>query len=223
MKILIVEDNLLTRRLLEEKIDNSYSITSVTSGECALRELSMKEYQFLILDINLPGISGLDVLKEVKNNNCYKDPYVLILTSNIEDKDVIKAFELGADDYIKKPFNVMEINYRLKAGARNKYSYNRETINYFNLELICNEMEVYMENNKIEISEKEFLILKYLILNQGKILEKKKIFQDIWQKLYFSENRTLDVLINRLKNKFPIIKENLQTIYGKGMVLKSCL
>ncbi|MGL6115042.1 response regulator transcription factor [Cetobacterium sp. SF1] len=223
MNILIVEDNLLTRKLLEDKIDKSYNVTSVTSGECALRELSTKEYQFLILDINLPGISGIDVLKEVKNNTCYKDPYVLVLTSNIHDEEVIEAFKLGADDYIKKPFNIVELNFRLKSGAKNKYSFRREIIVYSNIEIICNEMIIKLDGEIIEVSEKEYEILKYLILNQSKIVEKKKIFQEIWKKTYFPENRTLDVLINRIKNKFPIIKENLQTIYGKGMVLKSCL
>lgn len=222
-KILIVDDEEHIIELLKFNLLNSgYEVLTANNGIDAVKIAKAEKPSLLLLDLMLPGIDGFDVCKEIKRNNEMKNTSIVMLTAKGEELDKILGLELGADDYITKPFSVRELLARVKAVLRRTNSFNdpeEEIYDSQNLKVDFERHEVSVNGEKVDLTLKEFELLQILIKNKGKILKRETLLDKIWGYEYIGETRTVDVHIRYLRKKIEEDDKNprfIETIRGVG-------
>ncbi|NFO12870.1 response regulator transcription factor [Clostridium botulinum] len=222
-KILIVDDEEHIIELLKFNLINAgYKVISANNGIDALKIAKAENPKLILLDLMLPGLDGFDVCKEVKKNKETQNISIIMLTAKGEEIDKILGLELGADDYITKPFSVRELLARVKAVLRRTYPGVDIEENLYEsqgLKIDFDRHEVFINNQKIELTLKEFDLLKILIKNKGKILQRETLLDKIWGYEYIGETRTVDVHIRYLRKKIEEDDKNpkfIETIRGVG-------
>lgn len=217
MKLLLVEDNQRLAERISYHLRKSYVIDVVENGEDALEKVKSIEYGVILLDLGLPGMSGLDVCKNMrllKVNNP-----ILVLTGNTEMTDRINLLNAGADDYVTKPFNTDELRARIAAvGRRQNRSDIRAIIEYRDLTIDIDQHKVSRLGIDIKLRRKEFDILEYLIINKGRIMTRDMIMDHVWSSHTNSWTSTVDVHIKHLRDKVdrPFGDSYIKTAYGLG-------
>ncbi len=221
--IFTVEDESHIQQLIKYNLEsNGYRVMTFESGEGLLKESKTTIPDLFILDIMLPGIDGLEVCRQLRQDMRTKCVPIIILTAKNEEFDKVLGLELGADDYITKPFSVRELIARVKALFRrvNSSSYNEsEIINHGNITIDCTRREVYKSGELLDMPLKEFELLKLLILNKGKVLSRDLLLEKVWGFDYYGETRTVDVHIRYLRQKIEDDDSNpiyIETIRGIG-------
>lgn len=200
--ILIIEDDPSILLGLEKNLQfEGYSVLSSQDGEEGLELAFQKMPDLLILDVMLPSISGFDICKTIRQKNL--PIFILMLTARDKEIDKIMGLDLGADDYITKPFSIRELIARVKALIRRKHyfqpSLNKFSFGKFNIDFIGRTVTA---NDKIlEMSSKEFDLLKLFIENEGKVLSREEILSQVWGVDYFGTSRTVDNFITKLRHK----------------------
>lgn len=199
MKILVVEDNIKILNSIYEELNNHFDVYKCINGEDALYQINQNIYDLVILDLMLPGMSGIDILINIRKN--IETP-VLILTAKEELDDKVKAFELGANDYLTKPFYMEELVARVYAILRtNGKLKNKNELKFKDLYLDINEKRVFINNCELELQNKQFKLLEYLILNKGCILLKEQIYDRIWGIDSDSTIEIVEVCVSKLRKK----------------------
>ena len=219
--ILIVEDdNGLQKYLRELLLDNGYAVQIAGDGIIALNSLTKTQPDLVVLDLGLPNMSGEAVCLEVRKK--YKDLPVIILTARDSISDIVQGLNLGADDYITKPFVADEFLARIKARLRRQGGDSDALLKVADLELNNKTLEVKREGQIIQLTPQEFKLLQYLMNNKGRILTREMILNRIW--LYSSdvETRVVDVYMGYLRKKIDNNhpKKLLHSIRGFGYVIK---
>jgi two-component system alkaline phosphatase synthesis response regulator PhoP len=221
--IFTVEDESHIQQLIKYNLESSgYRVTPFDSGEAILKETKNTIPDLFIVDIMLPGIDGLEVCRQLRQDTRTKNIPIIILTAKNEEFDKVLGLELGADDYITKPFSVRELIARVKALFRrvNSSSSNEsEIITHGNITIDCTRREVYKDGELLEMPLKEFELLKLLILSKGKVLSRDFLLEKIWGFDYYGETRTVDVHIRYLRQKIEDDDSNpvyIETIRGIG-------
>lgn len=208
-KILIVDDEIYILELLKYNLENSgYEVLEAESGEEALEKLNTS-IELVILDLMLPGIDGLEVLRRIRFNDSVKNIPVIMLTAKNEEIDTVLGLEMGADDYIGKPFGVRELLARIKAVLRRKeekeylpQSKEKEKKTQVgNLEINETTRTVKKDGILIDTSLKEFELLTLLAKNPGRVFSREDLLERIWGYDYVGETRTVDVHIRHLRKK----------------------
>lgn len=222
-KILIVDDEEHIIELLKFNLLNAgYEVLTANNGIDAVKIAKAEKPSLLLLDLMLPGIDGFDVCKEIKINNEMKNTSIVMLTAKGEELDKILGLELGADDYITKPFSVRELLARVKAVLRRTNSFNdpeEEIYDSQSLKVDFERHEVSVNGEKVDLTLKEFELLQILIKNKGKILKRETLLDKIWGYEYIGETRTVDVHIRYLRKKIEEDDKNprfIETIRGVG-------
>ncbi|MCI5725519.1 response regulator transcription factor [Fusobacterium sp.] len=221
MKVLIVEDDLEIQDLVNYFLKKEGFKTEKTdNGLEALRLLKKDKFDFIILDLMLPQLSGNHVAKIVKEMpEEYGNPFIIILTAKTQIEDVLEGFSLGADDYLKKPFDPRELIVRIKKiSQQNKI----QTSNLYQFHsLILDDLKhlVSINDMEIELSKKEYDLLFLLLRNKGLVISRDKILDEIWGTSYYSGDRSVDVYISKLREKLPEIAGYIKTIKGVGYKL----
>jgi len=222
-KILIVDDEEHILELLKFNLLNAgYDVFIASDGIEAVKVAKSEKPSLVLLDLMLPGMDGFDVCKEIKRDNEMKKTSIIMLTAKGEELDKILGLELGADDYITKPFSVRELLARVKAVLRRSNSSNEmedDVYNSKNLRVDFERHEVYVNEEKIDLTLKEFELLQILIKNKGKILKRETLLDKIWGYEYIGETRTVDVHIRYLRKKIEEDDKNprfIETIRGVG-------
>ena len=221
MKILLAEDevdlnNVVTRYLKK----NGYSVDSVLDGEEALDYLEYGEYDLVILDIMMPKVDGFEVIKKLRDKGNHTS--VLMLTARDSADDKVKGLDLGADDYIVKPFDFNELMARIRAVVRRKYGNSSNRLVIGDLILDTSEKSVTRAGIKIELTGKEYEVLEYLMQSKNRILSREQIKEHVWDYDYEGDSNIIDVLIKNIRKKIDITNGN-QIIYtkrGLGYVIK---
>ena len=225
-KILIADDDkelckLLQITLKSENIDSKICF----SGIEAINELEKEEYIMLILDVMMPGLDGFRTLEIVRESN---DIPILMLTAKDDTSSKVKGLRLGADDYITKPFNTEEFLARVDSLIRrynmnNKQSKNtenyRESLYFEGLEILPDEYSVKTDKGMIELLPKEFDVLYFCAINQGRILTKKQIYEAVWNESYAFDDNNIMSVISRIRKKIEEDSSNpkyIQTVKGIG-------
>ncbi len=222
MKILLVDDE---RQLVDAlKVilkQNKYSVDVAYNGEDGLDLALSDVYDLVILDIMMPKIDGLSVLKEIRRNKI--DVPVLMLSAKSEITDKIDGLNLGADDYITKPFSTEELLARVKALLRRKEKFTGDNLSFGDISLSRDTFELSCKDKKIALGKKEFQILEMLILNDGKSIEKEKFIEKIWGYDNDAEYNTIEVYISFLRKKFNAVnaKTEIKSLRGIGYMLES--
>jgi DNA-binding response OmpR family regulator len=221
VRILVVEDNAHLNELVVKKLKSEhYSVDACLRGDDAMDYIACAEYDALILDIMLPGKSGLEVLRamRIKNN---KTP-VLLLTARDSVSDRVSGLDAGADDYMIKPFAFDELMARVRALIRRGTNAASNVFTAADLTVDCASRKVMRGGRAIELSAREFAILEYLIRNKGIVLSRYTIGSHIWNYDYEGESNIIDVYIRNLRRKIDDTEEMklIHTVRGAGYVLR---
>jgi OmpR family response regulator RpaB len=220
-KILIIEDELNIRRILSKKLKSlGYQVLTISDGREALKILNFFSPDLILLDIMLPGINGYDICKEIRKS--YIIP-IIFLTALSTVGDQVKGFELGADDYIIKPFSLEEIERRILRILKRDNIKEKKTIvlKKDNLIIDLKNKIILNENNRFQLNQIEIEILKLLLSNKTKIFSRKEILNFVWgfNSITHSDYRIIDLYISKLRQKIEIEPTNpiyIQTIRGIG-------
>lgn len=221
MRILVAEDEKHLNDIIVKTLSkNHYSVDGCYDGAEALAYLQMAEYDVVVLDIMMPRLSGLDVLKKLRASG-NKTP-VLLLTAMDSVQDRVTGLDAGADDYLVKPFAFDELLARIRVLLRRDSGREDHCYRIANLTVDCQARTVYRDNVAISLSSKEFSILEYLVCNQGIVLTRDKIEQHIWNYDYEGSSNVIDVYIRYLRKKIDdgFTPKLIHTIRGTGYVLK---
>ena len=179
MKILVVEDNKKLLQTIEKEIIKHFEIKCCEDGEEALYLIKQGIYDLVVLDLMLPSLSGLEVLKNIRKD--YIDTPVLILTAKESLDEKMEAFSIGANDYLTKPFYMEELIARIYAILRTTGKLQTSnTLDFYDLHLDLSKRRVFYKNEEIELQNKQFNLLEYFLLNKGTILLKEQIYDRIW-------------------------------------------
>lgn len=215
MKILIIEDCLEVREIVKIYLKDHYELLESKKSTSGLELLKSEKPELLILDINLPDINGIAVCEIIrKNPSKYGNPYIIMLTADTSQESLIKSLELGADDYIKKPFDAQELLLRIKR-VQLRLKGNNPYLEYKNFKINYNSKLAYYLDNELSLTKKEFQVLSLLIENKGIIISREKIIDKLW----FDRDVELEAVnqcIKRLRKKLPILKELIESRRGFG-------
>lgn len=220
IKVLVVEDEASIRRFITLNLEMAgYEVGEAASGEEALAMLTAFLPDLLVLDLMLPGINGLEVCRHIRET--MPEPLIIMLTAKGQDTDKIMGLELGADDYMVKPFNPFELIARIKAmlRRRNRFETVRTIYTYGNLHLDIAANKLLRDNREVELTPTEYSILKMFMENPGKALKREEILNAVWGEDYFGDTKTLDVHIRRLREKIednPSEPGYIKTVWGSG-------
>ena len=218
-KILIVEDEPDIRDTISYNFDKEgFKVLSSPNGKSALKLLEKHDPDIVILDLMLPDISGLDLCRQIKNDKKLSNTSIIMLTAKSEEVDRIVGFELGADDYVTKPFSVRELILRVKVLIK-KHSSPEDldkSITLGSIYMNLDAHEVQINKKEIILTALEFRLLKHLLLRKGRVQTRDQLLGDVWG--YSSEvtTRTVDTHIKRLREKLGVVADYIQTIRGVG-------
>ena len=217
-KILVVDDEkLIVKGLRFSLLQDGYEVDCAYDGEEALEFAKTNEYDLILLDIMLPKFDGFEVCQQVRE---FSDVPIIMLTAKGDDMDKILGLEYGADDYITKPFNVLEVKARVKAIMR-RTGKKEEKVDESNI-LIKQDMKidresrrVFIEDCEISLTAKEFDLLELLALNPDKVYSREQLLNMIWKYEYSGDARTVDVHIRRLREKIEKNPSNPKYVFTK--------
>lgn len=220
-KILIVDDEEHIQELIRFNLENNgYKAISASNGIDAVRLVKEENPQLVLLDLMLPGKDGYDVCKEIRRDHNVSNTPIIMLTAKSEEIDKILGLELGADDYMTKPFSVRELMARVKAVLRRTAIQPvDQSFKFSNIIVDFQKHEVLREGKKIELTLKEFELLEILIKNKGRVMTRDFLLDKIWGYEYIGETRTVDVHIRHLRQKIELDDKNpqhIETIRGIG-------
>ena len=215
--ILVVDDDDGIRSLVKRYLDeNNYIVTTANSAENAIEKINFIKFDLIILDIMMPGKSGLDFIQEYKKK---LETPIILLTAKGEAKERVEGLEIGADDYLPKPFDPKELILRIQnIIKKTKKNNSKKVIEFENIKIDLNKQLIFKKNIEYKINNTEKLILEKMINNPGKTYSR----EDIGQLINLDKERSIDVIITRLRKKIEINPKNpkfLQTIRGAGYVL----
>lgn len=200
MKLLVVEDSEKLRKSLKTGLGKlGYGVDLAIDGEEGLQYALHVDYDVIVLDLMLPKVSGLDVLRQIRASN--RNPEVLILSARDQTRDRIEGLELGADDYLVKPFAFDELHARIQALVRRRYEYKSPTIMAGNLQINTALHVAKAETGIIALTPTEMSILEYLALNRGRVISLGKLCDHIYDSDNYSSSQTIEVHISSLRKK----------------------
>ena len=221
MRVLVVEEERDLNKIITKYLKkNNFNVDNVFDGEEALDYLNSAEYDLVILDVMMPKINGYEVLKTMRKEN--NDTPVLMLTAKDGVDDKVKGLDLGADDYLIKPFDFDELSARIRAITRRKFGNTTNILQIDDLIIDINKKIVTRAGINIELTAKEYEVLEYLIQNKGHILSRDKIRDGVWNFDYEGESNIIDVIIKNIRKKIAIgdSKDLIFTKRGLGYVIR---
>ena len=221
MRILIAEDQKDLNKVLTKKLTaEGYSVDSCFDGEEALDFLNMAQYDGVILDIMMPRLDGLSVVKHMRASGDATPVLFLTARDSVEDK--VRGLDLGANDYLVKPFSFEELMARVRALTRKSTAENSPVYEICDLRLDTGSDSVTRSDKKIKLSAKEFALLEYLLRNKGQVLSREKIENNLWNFDYEGGTNAVDVYIRYLRKKIDedFSPRLIHTVRGVGYVLK---
>lgn len=218
--ILIIEDDLRIRRILQLELEHEgYLVSLAKDGKEGLEKAKLIRYDLILLDLMLPEISGEEVCKELRKNS---DVPIIVLTAKENIRSKVELLDMGADDYITKPFNIEELFARMRVVLRNKKDYQElNQLKYEDLVLDIIKKELIIEKRKVSLTKTEYRLLELFILNREITISREKIITEIWGYDFEGEEKIVDVYLNSLRKKIEAPnKKYIQNIRGFGYMLK---
>ena len=221
VKILVIEDEPDIRRNLEYNLGREgFNASSVGSLDEANEKLKSKKFDLILLDLMLPDGSGLDLCKKIKSNSETETTPIIILTAKDDEVDKVVGFELGADDYVTKPFSVRELILRVKAILKRSDTKTKEVVEverqFGDLKIDVDSHEVHVDSQLIELTALEFRLLKELVDKRGRVQSRDQLLSEVWGYNAEVTTRTVDTHIKRLREKLGSMGKYVQTIRGVG-------
>ena len=219
-KILVVEDDESIRNLIKLTLQQfQYETEVFEDAESAWEYLQSESADIGIFDLMLPGMSGLELIEKIRKDEQLHNFPVIILTAKDSEIDKVIGLDQGADDYMTKPFSVLELTARIRSLLRRSVAYSEESHGFYDggLEIDFDGRTVHVMQKQVDLTFKEFELLKYLILHKGKAVSRQELLNQIWGYDFVGESRTLDVHINSLRRKLGEPYDGwIQVIRGVG-------
>jgi two-component system phosphate regulon response regulator PhoB len=219
-KILIIEDEPDIRKTLEYNISREgYKVVCASSLSKGKEQINSSDFSLILLDLMLPDGSGLDLCREIKSDKEKSSTPIIILTAKDDEVDKVVGFELGADDYVTKPFSVRELILRIKAVLK-RGAEKKETLEvqrqFGELTMDIDSHEVFVNNEQIILTALEFRLLRQLVDRRGRVQSRDQLLSDVWGYSAEVTTRTVDTHIKRLREKLGTMGKYVQTIRGVG-------
>ncbi|RKD69544.1 DNA-binding response OmpR family regulator [Sinobaca qinghaiensis] len=221
--LLIEDDQEIHEMVLNHMQKEGYKMTSAFDGNEALRLFSKGTYDLVILDLMLPTANGLDILQTIRKESMLP---ILIMSAKGSDLDKALGLGFGADDYIAKPFSLIEMTARVRAALRRSQQYSHTALNHSEqkvqiggLEINLSYFSVKREGRELNLTAKEFQILKLLATNPNQVFTKGQLFESVWKEVYYGDDNVINVHIRRLREKIeedPSSPKYIKTIWGIG-------
>lgn len=220
-KILLIEDEVKISRFLELELKHEgYQVEQAYDGRTGLEKALSGTFDLIILDIMLPSINGLEVLRRIRKGS---NTPVLMLTAKDETMDKVMGLDMGADDYITKPFAIEELLARIRVALKRKTStINHDLLQLSELKLDVTQHSVTFKDEPIELTKREFDLLQYLLENKNIVLTRERILETVWGYDYTGDTNVVDVYIRYLRSKIDdrFDKKLIHTVRGVGYLLK---
>ncbi len=219
-RILIIEDEKSIQRMIEYDLKQmGYEVDSSMDGLVGYKMASSTIYDVILLDLMLPSMNGMDICKKLRSDGI--SSYIIMLTAVDDEYNIIQGFEVGADDYVTKPFSPRELTARIKAGLRRRVvnKNNDDVLHYGDISVTQSSYEVLQSENKVDLTLKEFELLVYLINNKGKALSRNQLLTNLWGFSYDGDSRVVDVHVFKLREKLDPKAEFIKTVRGVGYKL----
>lgn len=215
--VLICDDNIAIHSSLTSYLKaEGINVVSAFDGETALQELRHQTIDAMVLDVMLPGIDGYEVCREIRK---YSEVHIIMLSARGEELDRIVGLEVGADDYVSKPFSPREVVIRIKKALKRLHPKQEpKELMLAELTILPDSYEVYVRGQKVDMTSKEIDVLSFMVSNAGKALTREHILNAAWGYEYYGDTRVVDTLIKRLRQK--LMTDNvhfaIRSIYGVG-------
>jgi DNA-binding response OmpR family regulator len=221
--VLVVEDEQHMRTMLEDNLEfDGYRVTAVATGEGALSEIERQAYSLVLLDVMLPGISGLDVCRRLRSRGTHVP--VIMLTARTQESDRITGLDVGADDYVTKPFSVRELLARVRAQVRRDdwRSTTGDEFTFGDVRVLLRQRLVLRKGRRVAMSAREFELLRYLIAHRNEVVSREQLLRDVWGYHQLSITRTVDNYVAKLRMQLEVRPHEpryLITLHGSGYQL----
>lgn len=221
MKLLIIEDNHSLRTMLSRFLRNEgYEVTEASSGELGIDSFFKQTFDLVLLDIMLPGIDGFDVCRKLRELSMIP---IIMITAKSEDHDKILGLDVGADDYMVKPFSHQEVAARIRAIMRRIEPQKNKPAKYNGLEVDVEQYKISLFGKSVHVTKKEFEVLYHFIQHPNQLFTRDHLLDSVWGMDYHGDFRTVDSHIKRLREKLKT-EENLnwqiKTVWGKGYLFE---
>lgn len=220
LNVLVVEDEDAIREMLVIVLEQaSLQVSAVASAEQALQSLAENRVDLLLLDWMLPGISGVELARRLKKDPSYKDLPIILLTARGEEEDKIRGLEIGADDYVTKPFSPKELLARIKAVMRRSGKLSEQgQLTVGDLTLDAEQHRLTIAGKTVDVSPTEFRLMQFFMTNPDKVYSRTHLLDQVWGRSVYIEERTVDVHIRRLRKLLAEFdrEDLIQTVRGFG-------
>ncbi len=217
MRLLLVEDeDLLRAQLVKALEDNDYIVDSVQDGELGLYQANEFSYDAAIIDLGLPKMNGIDLIKAIRKDG--KVFPILILTARDNWTDKVEGLDAGADDYVVKPFQIEEIKARLNALLRRAAGFAKPSLDFAHLSLDTSSKQLSVSGKPVELTAYEYKVLEYLMLHPGKVISKMELTEHLYEQDYDRDSNVLEVFVRRLRQKMDPEEtlKPIDTVRGQG-------
>lgn len=223
--ILIVDDEEPIQELLKFNLEKEgYTVLVADDGPSALKIVEEKHPDLVVLDVMLPGMDGMEVCNQLRQNSKFRDIPVIMLTAKVEEIDKVLGLELGADDYLTKPFSPRELLARIRARLRRiKPQAQENELLRGDLKIDLDRFQVLVRGEEVELTPKEFELLRVLATHPGKVYSRDELLEQVWGYEYSGDTRTVDVHVRHLRQKVERDSSNpeyIETLRGIGYRLK---
>jgi len=221
--VLVIEDELQMRTMLTDNlVFEGYRVTAVESGEAALSEIERRTYALVLVDVMLPGMSGFDVCRKLRDRGA-RVP-IIMLTALTNERDRVQGLDLGADDYVSKPFSVRELLARVRAQVRRDdwHANSSEEFSFGDVTVRPRQRLVLRKGRRIALSAREFELLRYLAAHRNEVVSREQLLRDVWGYHQLSVTRTVDNYIAKLRTELepkPHEPRYIITVHGSGYQL----
>ena len=222
-KILIIEDDSQIARFIELELKHEgFEVDKIDNGYDGLNKIKENDYDLLLLDLMLPGIDGIELCDKIRD---FSDIPIIMLTAKSELEDKVKGLDIGADDYLTKPFEIEELLARIRVclkRLKKKEVKKNNCLNFNQLEINTDMMTVSYGDEAIDLTKKEYELLKFLVENKRIVLSRDLILNKVWGYDYYGDTNIVDVYIRYLRSKIdePFNQKIIHTVRGVGYILK---
>ncbi|WPC24044.1 response regulator transcription factor [Brachyspira hyodysenteriae] len=216
-----VEDDDNIRDLIKYTVEEAgYTIECFSNGNDMLEALKKQTPNLVLLDIMLPDIEGTEILKIIRTDYAHLPIKVIMLTAKTSEINIVTGLNLGADDYMPKPFSILELLARIKANLRKKdVRLDAEELTFGDIKLIVKKRNVFVGERQVILTQKEFDLLKLLMENANNVVDRETMLEEVWGVDHTMETRTIDMHIKSIRQKLDLTKENIITVRGMGYKL----
>ena len=218
MRLLLIEDEKMIGLPLKKALERHlYAVDYCMDGKDGYDEACLNNYDCIILDINLPGMNGMEIAQTLRQNSIMTP--ILMLSARTEQEDILEGFENGADDYLRKPFHFQELLYRINSLVKRSSRLKAEIMQVDGGELNTGMKKVYKNNAEIKLNAKEYGIIEYLMRNKGRIVSQEELLEHVWDREIDSFTQTIRTNIKTLRQKVDPDKLIIKTIKGSGYLI----